>query len=147
MTSEKRVYLTVPRPVWRRMLQIGHRLDVSGNPPGLYDARSMAINLWVSPEDKPPSWEGIEITRGVFPEPREYLGAIEMDLEHPDTHEARLVLDCTPYERAKRDGHSEGHSYPTPLADEWDWLEKKANDLLALAEAELKPQEEPDAQI
>lgn len=128
MASEKRTYLTVSNPVWGKMKNIGHRLDVSADPPGLYDARAMAINIWASPEDKPLTWEGIEISRGVFPQPRDYVGCIELDLEHPDTHECRLVLAGLEERRLDE--------------EEWEWLEQKANELLALAEAELKPQEE-----
>ncbi|MFQ6027528.1 MAG: hypothetical protein ACE5Q6_08555 [Dehalococcoidia bacterium] len=128
-----RPYKTVSASTWRQMLRIAHILDVGRG--GLYDARSGCINLWVSPDDHPPCWDGVDMTAGVFREPREYLGGIMAKLTE-DLREAVLTLEVTPYERMPK---RQPGRFPEPLEDEWEWVTRKANDLLELAERTIEP--------
>jgi hypothetical protein len=128
-----RDFQRVSRATWQKMLRIAHTLDVGKG--GLYDARSGCINLWVSPEDHPPCWDGVPMTAGAFPQPREYLGAIVAEITG-DLKEAVLTLQVTPYDRMPQ---REIGQYPPPEEDEWEWLAHKAQDLLDLAERLLEP--------
>jgi len=127
------------------MLRIARTLDVGKG--GLYDARSGAVNLWVSPEDHPDSWDGVVMSAGAFPEPREYLGAVELDFElDSDINTCVLELTCTPYERdrATRGGVKRRvGEHPEPTEDEWAWLTAKVDALVDLAERVVEP---PDSE-
>jgi hypothetical protein len=128
-----REYKTVPRGTWRKMQRLAHTLDVEKG--GLYDARSGCINLWVSLEDHPKSWDGVEMSAGAFPEPREYLGAVNAEITE-DLSEAVLTLVVTPYTRLEQ---RQAGRYPPPEEDEWEWLMRKAQALLDKAESLLEP--------
>ena len=130
--EEARPYRTVSGPTWRRMLALGHQWDL--NKGGLYDARTGVINLWVSPEDHPSSWDGITITRGALPYPRDYLGEIMGTWQPGNT--VVLTLLVTPYDRAPQ---RQLGKYPEPLEDEWAWLQAKADALVDAAERMLEP--------
>lgn len=133
MTEEEhRPYRTVSGVTWRRMLALGHMWDI--NRGGLYDARSGVINLWVSPEDHPASWNDVAITQGALEYPRSYLGEIEGAWQPDGT--VVLTLQVTPYERAER--QRRGY-YPSPEEDEWAWLQAKANALVDTTERLLAP--------
>jgi hypothetical protein len=56
--------LTVEREFLQRLLAAGHAFDLERE--GLYDARSGLVNIWCSPDDKPPCWDAV-ITRGGVP--------------------------------------------------------------------------------
>jgi hypothetical protein len=129
----KRDFKTVSRATWEKMLRIARTLDVEKG--GLYDARSGCINLWVSPEDHPPCWDGVPMTAGAFPEPREYLGGIRAEMTE-DLKGAVLTLEVTPYDRMPQ---REIGKYPPPQEDEWEWISRKAQDLVDLAERLLEP--------
>jgi hypothetical protein len=133
MAQPTRAFKTVPRDTWSKMLRLARHLDVGRG--GLHDARSGCINLWVSPEDHPRSWDHVEMTAGAFPEPREYLGGIMAELTG-DLSEAILTLECTPYERAPSRHLG---AYPPPEEDEWEWIARKANELVELAERVIEP--------
>jgi hypothetical protein len=133
MPDPKREFKTVPRDTWRKMLRLAHTLDVEKG--GLYDARSGCINVWVSPEDHPTSWDGVAMTDGAFPQPREYLGGIMAELTE-DLSQAVLTLEVTPYDRMPQ---RELGKHPPPEEDEWAWVSRKAQDLLELAERLLEP--------
>ena len=134
----------VSRDVWYKMLKIAHELDL--NKGGICDARSGAINLWVSPEDKPSDYIW-EITKGALNYPREYLAGLYGQFVDENTVE--LYLEITNYarmdearERFKR-GEISWMEFKeiVDLAErgtdeEWRWTMEKVNWLIEQAKAE-----------
>lgn len=133
MTDPTRDFKTISAATWRKMLRLGHSMDLEKG--GLFDARSGCINVWVSPEDHPPSWNGVQITRGALSHPRGYLGGIMAQLTD-DLSEAVLTLEVTPYDRVPQ---RQMGQYPPPEEDEWEWIQAKAQHLLDLAERIIEP--------
>lgn len=133
MPDPNRDYKTVSAQTWRRMLRLAHYQDLQEG--GLYDARSGCINVWVSPEDHPPSWNDVEITKGGLLHAREYLGGI-MGEHTEDLKRVILTLEVTPYEREPQRHMG---TYPTPEEDEWTWIRAKADELLQQAEQLVEP--------
>jgi len=101
----------VSKEVWQKMLQIAHELDL--NKGGLYDARLAAINIWVSPKDKPGDWK-FPITKGALNYPREYLATIYGKRIGDDVIE--LYLSVKNYVR---------RDYAERCLEEFDWVEYK----------------------
>ena len=133
MIDETRDYRTVTHDTWQKMLRLAHNLDISRG--GLYDARSGCINLWVSPEDHPPCWAGVPITRGTDHYHREYLGGI-YGRHTEDFKDVVLKLEVTAYQRQAERQMGE---YPPPEEDEWEWLQKKGDELLEQVELLIEP--------
>ena len=135
---------TVPLEVWQAMLRLASDFDLNND--GLYDARSMAINIWVSPTDKPRDWL-FKITRGALKYPREYLATI--NAYRLDDNRVRLTLSVTNYARKHAaeslfySGRIDYRRYKQMLKlaeqgtqDEWEWAEQKARHLLEQAQRE-----------
>ena len=127
----KALNITADRDFLRRLLAAGHAFDLERG--GLYDARSGVINVWCSPDDKPPCWD-VKIMPGGLSHPREYVGALGWDWLNDD--QAELHVEAAPYallDHRRRRSLSE---------QEWQdilaWLREKAMGLVRLAR--LEPQ-------
>src|ERR1051326_6955853 len=111
------------------VLQAGQRHDI--NHGGLYDARSGAVNIWCSPEDKPGCWD-VSVDAGDLDYPRSYVGALDWEWTEADV--AEVFVEATPYDLLDRCGREE---LPD---DQWvevlRWTEDKGRELLALARDE-----------
>lgn len=134
----------VSRDVWLKMLKIAHELDL--NKGGIYDARSGAINLWVSDVDKPSDYT-FKVTKGALKYPRNYLAGLYG--QHVDETTVELYLTITNY--ARRDfakwllNHGnisyEEFKAMEELAEkgtdeEWRWAMEKVKWLIEQAEKE-----------
>jgi len=84
----------VSRKVWYKMLEVARELDLDEG--GIYDARSSAINIWVSPQDKPEDYN-LKITKGALKYPRAYLATIYGKTVSKD--EVQLFLDVCNYDK------------------------------------------------
>jgi hypothetical protein len=121
--------ITADRDFLRRLLAAGHAFDLERG--SLYDARSGVINVWCSPDDKPPCWD-VKITPGGLSHPRAYVGALGWDWR--DEEQAELYVEATPFALL-------GRKPRRPLAEqEWEevlaWLREKALGLVRLAQLE-----------
>lgn len=139
MSDPTRDYRTVSAETWRKMLRIANG-DVAQM--GFYDVASAwssrvgDIAIWVSPGDHPPSWDGKKIGSGDCPQAREYLGGIWAQVRE-DLQEAVLTLEINPYEPdpALRQPYSV-RRVTLPDESEWEWVIRKADELLEMAEHE-----------
>ena len=135
---------TVSHKVWNKMLEIACELDLNKN--GIFDGRSSAINMWVSPEDKPSDWQ-FKISKCALNYPREYLATLYGI--HQNNTNVKLLLTICNYSR--RDfaqsllGESEisfnEYSNQKKLSEqgaeaEWKWAKEKVHWLINLAEKE-----------
>lgn len=143
MKHKERPWKTVSWATWQKMLRWAHALDLNKN--GLYDARGGAINVWASPQDKPPGWEKVEITQGALDYPRELVGTIMLDHTGLRSEgEVRLALEVDPVarvlvERGLPARKRFDHLGEKPTTAEWGWMKEKAQTLLGIAERELDP--------
>jgi len=142
--NERRI-ATVKRKVWYKALLIARELDLDKG--GLYDSRASAVNIWVAPEDKPADWT-FPITEGALAYPRAYLASIYGNLRKDGLYD--IYLTITNYERknqarklwlTNRKLSSKEYLKQIRLAEkgseeEWAWAEKKATELLDLAQKE-----------
>jgi len=128
---------------WSKMLEIARDYDLNRN--GLYDARSGAINIWVSPDDKPVDWN-FKITRGALKYPRAFLATIYSKIEND---EVELEVEIANYSRREwiksmwEKGEINYSDYREMLKrvsggtkDEWKWVIEKVEWLIDLAEKE-----------
>jgi len=142
----KKHLATVSRRVWRKMIEIGHDFDL--NKDGIYDSRLGAVNIWVSPDDKPEDWE-FRITKGALKYPRAYLATIYGEARETDYNIFDLYLTITNYERRDKakilfnqnlisyeEYRKECKIAENGTAEEWKWAETKAKWLLDLAKKE-----------
>jgi hypothetical protein len=136
---------TVNRDVWFKMLQIAHDFDLDKG--GLYDARSGAINIWCSPEDKPDDYM-FEITRGALNFPRNFMASIYGQFTRSGKN-VELYLVIHNYGREDHakallnDGKISWREYKDMLElvergtpSEWRWVEDKARWLIETARKE-----------
>src|ERR1039458_6195128 len=92
MGRKRELGIVLDRDAIRKVLAVGHELDVDKN--GLYDARLGAVNIWCSPEDKPTCWTE-EVLNGDLNYPRDYVAGLYWDWEGG---QAKLYIEVEPYE-------------------------------------------------
>ena len=130
----------VPYWVWYNMRKIALEEDIDKG--GLFDCRLGAINIWVSPEDKPEDWV-YPITRGALKYPREFLATL---YAFHDGDLVRLYLVVRNYarkhyyERLFEEGRISPEEYirlsrnaEKPTEAELEWALKKARELIRRA--------------
>mgnify|MGYP000023416591 CR=1 FL=1 len=140
------------RKLWEAMLRAARDLDIDEG--GLYDARSGAILIWASPEDRPddPWWRGHEITKGCLNYPRALVGGVYVD-EYRDKEvvvELRVHNDEKRWdaeERCRR-GEISWKEYKAIAEEcyrgteaEWEWLLRKYEELKELAKGLINVEE------
>jgi len=123
----------IGRELWERILRIGLRLDL--NKGGLWDSRLGCINLWVSPEDHPPSWKGVPIYKGALSYPRGYLAGFYGEPKGDDEVIIHLVI--APYDRVGERFRLRAEEMSTE--DELEWCLAKWKEIKEIAERELAP--------
>jgi len=146
MGRKRELNITLTRDAIRKILKVGHELDVNKN--GLFDARSGCVNIWCSPEDKPSCWPK-EIMQGGLDYPRDYVAGIYW--EWNDKDQAELVVEVEPYELERSRGldrwvHSLFWVHPLSRKsdrpkeiseDEWEelfrWSVEKVHHLLSVS--------------
>jgi len=128
---------TISQELWKKILGIGHKLDL--NKGGLWDSRLEAICLWVSPEDHPPSWDGVPITKGALKYPRSYLAGF---LGEPKEGSIIVHLVIAPYGRVEATNPRYRYKIEEQSTrDELEWCLRKWGEIKELAEKELSPPE------
>lgn len=127
--KERQLTVTFPDKMRRQMIQIAAALDI--NKAGYYDGSGgMVVNVWCGPEDKPDCWD-VPITKGALHYHREFLGTIRFNELSGDSYQ--IVIEASPYELYEKRPR---HRKPSPeeMDEILDWIEKKAKELLNLAE-------------
>lgn len=136
----------IPLSLWRKLLKKARELDI--NDGGLWDARSAAICLWCSPEDKPESWKNVEIDKGMLRYPRsflavfygEYVGLVgdlsDDGLSYRDGL-IRVHLVIAPYDKMRQIfGVEWGIAEKYASEDEKEWCLRKWEELKRSVELE-----------
>jgi hypothetical protein len=142
----EKVIGVVSREVFAKMHQIARDLDLDKN--GIYDSRGGgAINLWVSPSDKPSDYT-FEITKGRLNYPRNFLASIYPEfIDDGRRVKLYMVIHNSARENLAKHLYSNGEiSYEEykeklELAEkgtdsEWSWALEKAKWLIETAEKE-----------
>ena len=89
MGRKRELGIVLDRAAVRKVLAVGHELDVNKN--GLYDTRLGCVNIWCSPEDKPACWSK-EVIKGDLNYPRDYVAGLYWD------ERLALFIEVEPYE-------------------------------------------------
>lgn len=132
MTEKIKMYKIVSLEIWKGMLKAARNFDIQNG--GFFDARSGCVNVWASPNDKPPSWSDVVITKGELNYPRSYVGGVYAKINDDFVE---LEISVTPYSRWDHEKRV-SRLDRTPNIDEFEWVASKVDNLIEISESENK---------
>ena len=128
-------FATVPRWVYFNMHKVAKEEDI--NKGGLFDSRTGgAINIWVSPRDKPSDWV-FPITRGSLRYARSFLASILPKFVKDSVELTVVIRNYTREDHAKNlMGDERKHQLilaKEGTEAEWKWVKEKVSYLIVRA--------------
>jgi hypothetical protein len=140
------------------VLDLARTLDIATNPDptARFEAGSGGFQVWCTPQDRPKGWNGIEMNRGAFSKPCEYVGSVIWSLNEEKI--IALGIETTAYALAEQKPDEYCNLIDIPQgsqrhtifnrADDIEWLKEKVTWLFQTAGVPLMDFEwEPPAPV
>jgi len=120
------------------ILELARKFDIATNPhpQALFEVGSGGFQVWCTPDDHPQGWDGIQMYRGAFSKPCEYVGSVHWKWK--DETIVGLEIETDAY--ALKDQQPEqyrNHRAINNRAQDIEWLKEKITWLFAKAEVLL----------
>ncbi|MCI0555572.1 MAG: hypothetical protein L0287_31895 [Anaerolineae bacterium] len=131
------------------VLDLARQLDIATNPhPGaIFEVGSGGFQVWCTPQDHPPGWNGITMIPGAFSKPCEYVGSAHWKWD--DDRIVALAIETTAYALAEQKADEYCNLKEIPKGSnhrtifnrdaDIDWLKEKVTWLFETAGVPLPP--------